>query len=80
MSLLATTDAASTAGGLVTVLVALLVLVFVLGGYWRVFDKAGEPGWAALIPIYNVVVLCRVVGRPTGCCCCSSRSSTSSSW
>jgi hypothetical protein len=40
-------------------LVALLVVA-----YWRVFTKAGRPGWAAIIPIYNVYVLCKVAGRP----------------
>ena len=29
-----------------------------------IFDKAGQPGWAALIPIYNVIVLLQIVGRP----------------
>lgn len=45
--------------------------VFVLGilavsivGTWKVFTKAGEPGWACLIPIYNVIVILRIVGRP----------------
>jgi hypothetical protein len=31
---------------------------------WRIFAKAGQPGWAALIPIYNWIVLLRVIGRP----------------
>lgn len=31
---------------------------------WKVFEKAGKPGWAALIPIYNTIVLLEVVGRP----------------
>lgn len=35
-----------------------------LVGVWKVFTKAGEPGWAALIPIYNVFVLMRIAGRP----------------
>ncbi len=42
--------------------VAILVLIVV--GYWRTFEKAGEPGWAAIIPIYNFYVLLRIVGRP----------------
>ena len=33
-------------------------------GMWKVFAKAGKPGWAALIPIYNIIVLLQVVGRP----------------
>jgi hypothetical protein len=40
------------------------ILVLVVVGYWQTFTKAGEPGWAALIPIYNLYVLLRIVGRP----------------
>lgn len=31
---------------------------------WKVFQKAGKPGWAAIVPIYNLVVLLEVVGKP----------------
>ena len=31
--------------------------IFMIVVYWRIFDKAGQPGWAALIPIYNTIVL-----------------------
>ena len=50
--------------GLVTVLISLMVAVVVILGYWKTFDKAGQPGWAALIPFFNIYVLCRVAGRP----------------
>jgi len=33
-------------------------------GMWRIFEKAGKPGWAAIIPIYNIIVLLEVVGKP----------------
>jgi hypothetical protein len=46
--------------GIVVLSVAILVLV----SFWKVFVKAGQPGWASLIPIYNVVVLLRIAGRP----------------
>jgi hypothetical protein len=29
---------------------------------WKVFTKAGQPGWAVLIPIYNLIVLLRIAG------------------
>ncbi len=38
----------------------LAMIVYLLGGLWATFAKAGRPGWAALIPIYNVVVLSRI--------------------
>lgn len=31
---------------------------------WKVFEKAGKPGWAAIVPIYNTIILLEVVGRP----------------
>jgi uncharacterized membrane protein YhaH (DUF805 family) len=48
----------------VIVLVYLVVVVFELAAVWKVFAKAGQPGWAAIIPIYNFYVLCKVAGRP----------------
>ena len=28
------------------------------------FAKAGEPGWAALIPIYNTILILKMAGKP----------------
>jgi len=42
---------------------AALAIVMVVA-MWRVFTKAGKPGWAAIIPIYNSMVLAEIVGRP----------------
>ena len=36
---------------------ALVVAVFMIVVQWRIFEKAGQPGWAALIPIYNTIVM-----------------------
>jgi hypothetical protein len=38
--------------------------VVVLIGMWKVFTKAGQRGWAVLIPFYNIIVLLRVAGLP----------------
>ena len=40
------------------------VLLLVIVGMWKVFTKAGEPGWAAIVPIYNFIVLLKVAGKP----------------
>jgi Family of unknown function (DUF5684) len=40
------------------------VMLLMIAGMWKVFSKAGQPGWAVLIPIYNLYVLCKVAGRP----------------
>jgi Family of unknown function (DUF5684) len=44
------------------VMLALTALFFV--GFWKVFTKAGQPGWAALIPFYNAYILTKIAGRP----------------
>ncbi|MFN9196760.1 MAG: DUF5684 domain-containing protein [Planctomycetaceae bacterium] len=51
--------------GLGMLLFNLLVVVGVLVGMWKVFVKANKPGWAALVPIYNLFVLAEVGGKPS---------------
>ena len=53
--------------GILMMLVWLAVVIGIIAGIWKVFTKAGKPGWAALIPIYNIVVLLQIVGRPIWC-------------
>jgi len=55
--------ASSGAYGLLIV-VYIVVIVFEIAALWKVFVKAGKPGWAAIIPIYNIYVLLKVIGRP----------------
>ena len=38
--------------------------VFMLIAQWKIFTKAGKPGWAILIPFYNIWVMLEIVGRP----------------
>jgi uncharacterized protein DUF5684 len=40
------------------------IIILMIAGMWKVFSKAGQPGWAAIIPIYNLYVMCKVAGRP----------------
>lgn len=42
----------------------LVIIVVVIAGVWKTFEKAGQPGWAAIIPIYNLYVILQIVGRP----------------
>ncbi len=54
-------------GGLLGMVFLLGMGVFVLliiASMWKVFVKAGKPGWASLIPIYNVIVLLEIAGKP----------------
>lgn len=40
----------------------LAIIVFMIIVNWKMFQKAGKPGWAAIIPIYNVIVLFEIIG------------------
>jgi len=51
------------AGGMFLLFYLAILVVFVVG-MWRVFEKAGQPGWAAIIPIYNAYILLKIAGRP----------------
>jgi hypothetical protein len=46
------------------VIIELAIAVLVIASLWRVFTKAGQPGWAAIIPIYNAYILCKIAGKP----------------
>jgi hypothetical protein len=41
------------------------IIAIVIVGVWKVFEKAGKPGWASIVPIYNIIVLMEIVGKPT---------------
>ncbi|MDH5019943.1 DUF5684 domain-containing protein [Halobacterium rubrum] len=53
----------SGAGGGLALLVGLALTVAIVAGYWKALEKAGEPGWAAIIPVYNLWVLVRASGN-----------------
>ena len=38
--------------------------ILMIAAWWKIFTKAGQPGWACIIPIYNLYVWCKIVGRP----------------
>jgi len=45
-------------------IVLFIVVVYVVA-QWKIFEKAGQPGWAALIPIVNIYFLLKIIGKPT---------------
>jgi hypothetical protein len=44
--------------------IELVLLAVVIVGLWKLFQKAGKPGWAAIIPIYNTCILIDIAGKP----------------
>ena len=57
-------DVDAGAGGALATIIWLAIMVVVIAGMWITFTKAGQPGWAAIIPIVNMYFLCLVAGRP----------------
>ena len=45
-------------------LVWLAIVILSIVGLWKLFEKAGKPGWAAIVPIYNCIVMLEIVGKP----------------
>ncbi len=67
-------EAAVAAGGMIAAMLAFIATfalilaaigLFYCVCFWKVFSKADQPGWAAFIPIYNIVIMLQIVGRPT---------------
>ena len=42
----------------------LAIAVFLIAAQWKVFLKAGQPGWATVIPIYNTYITLKIGGKP----------------
>jgi hypothetical protein len=47
-----------------TSLLCLAIAIVEIIALWKVFVKAGQPGWAAIIPIYNAIVFLKIAGKP----------------
>ena len=44
--------------------VYIAIIVGIIAGIWKTFTKAGQPGWAAIVPIYNFIVMLKIAGKP----------------
>ena len=49
---------------LIPLLIALVLRLIIVAGSWKMFSKAGKPGWAAIIPVYHFVVVLEITGKP----------------
>jgi hypothetical protein len=50
--------------GVVGSVIYIAFIVLMIASIWKVYAKAGQPGWACIIPIYNIIVLLKIVGKP----------------
>ena len=49
---------------IIWLIVCLAIVALLIAGIWKVFTKAGQPGWAAIIPIYNIYIMTKIGGKP----------------
>ena len=58
------TGALAVLGGffIIIMLISLAIAIVSIIGMWKMFTKAGEEGWKSIIPIYNMITLCKIVG------------------
>ena len=50
---------------LLFVLIYIGIIVLMITSVWKVFTKANQPGWAAIVPIYNIIIMLEVAKKPT---------------
>ncbi len=48
---------------LIGIILYLGLIVFIIAGIWKAFEKAGQPGWAILIPIYNIYIMTQIAEK-----------------
>jgi hypothetical protein len=48
----------------VVILFAVAIAVLMIASIWKVFEKAGHPGWAAIVPIYNLYIMTQIARKP----------------
>lgn len=46
------------------IIFCLAISILQIAAMWKVFTKAGQPGWAAIIPIYNAYIMLKIGGKP----------------
>ncbi len=41
-----------------------ILWILLIIAFWKIFEKANKPGWASIIPIYNIIILCEIAQKP----------------
>jgi hypothetical protein len=48
----------------IVIIINLAIIILMIVSMWKIFTKAQKPGWAILIPIYNIIILLQIIGKP----------------
>ena len=52
-------------GEIILLLIVLIPFLFLpIISLWKIFEKAGEPGWAAIIPVYHLIIIMKIADKP----------------
>ena len=49
---------------IVPVIIWILIIILMIASMWVIYSKAGKPGWAVLVPIYNIIVFMEIIKKP----------------
>jgi len=60
----ATSGACMGGANVIPMIISLAVAILMIVAMWKVFVKAGRPGWAVIIPIFNTYVFLKIAGKP----------------
>ncbi len=52
------------AAGIIIMIIYLAIVVLMIASLCKIFTKAGKPGWAAIVPIYNIIVMLQICEKP----------------
>ncbi|GAC1400860.1 MAG: hypothetical protein NVSMB52_14580 [Chloroflexota bacterium] len=55
---------AASSGSPLGSLIGLIIAVVEIVAVWKIFTKANQHGWAAIIPFYNYYVMLKLIGKP----------------
>jgi hypothetical protein len=48
----------------IVLILEIALFAVIIAGLWKAFEKAGQPGWAAIVPIYNIYVMTVIAKKP----------------
>ena len=48
----------------ILMIISLLLSILLIVSMWKIYKKAGKPGWAAIVPVYNIIVLLEIAELP----------------
>jgi hypothetical protein len=54
----------TTLFGTLWIIICVVLAVIAIAGEWKAFEKANQPGWACIVPFYNIYIMLKIAGKP----------------